>query len=145
MPITPAPRSLPPDVHWNRQQTDPNCNAPNREEHIPHALSGHPVVEILRQTESEHILDEVHRAECLACLVSVAVYNVGHDSGCAELDSEVDQAEADDDRNLPGVLGIGRLTPCEKSSGREDEVGDHDWESELRFKCTIILLGHSSH
>lgn len=133
MSINPAPRPLSINIHRNGKKTDPNSQASNCKEDVSNPLGCDPIVQIVCQAKSKHILDEVHRGECLSGLISVAIDNVGYYASCSELDTEVDQSESDDDRYLPRILSIRCLPPCEKASGSKEEVGHHYRETEFGF------------
>jgi len=106
MSISPTSRSLPIDIHRDSEQADRNRQATNREEDISHTLCCNPAIQVIGQSESEHVLNEIHGCECFTRFVTMAIDDVGHDSGGSELDSEVDEAEADDDGDGPWVLCI---------------------------------------
>jgi len=138
MTIYPAPRPLPINVHRDREQTNTDREPTNGEEDIPRSLCRNPIVYIVHEPESKEVLDEVHRCECFACLLTMAIYDVGHDTGSAELNTEVDEPESDDHGNFPGVESVGCLAPGEEAGCGEKEVCYHDWETEFGFEGSTV-------
>jgi len=143
MAIHPTPRPLPINVHRNRKQTNADRESTNGEEDIPCSLCCKPIVDVIHEPESKEVFDEVHRSECFSCLFAMAIYDVGHDTGSAELNTEVDEPESDDHGNFPGVESVGCLAPGEEAGCGEKEVCYHDWETEFGFcwsgvSCVIM-------
>jgi hypothetical protein len=143
MAVSPASRPLPINIHGDGQQTDTNRDPSNCKKHIPHALCCHPIVQIVRQPKCKHVLDEIHRCECFARFVAMAVDDVRYHARGPELDAEVDEAEANDDGYFPGILRVGGLAPGEETGRGEEEVCDHDGETELGF-CDAVSWSHGS-
>lgn len=141
MSICPAPSPLAKHIHRNGRQHHARRDAPDDKEAVAHALDHDPVISIKRQPECEQVLDKVHDGEGLGRLLAVAVDDVCHDASGAELDAEVDQAQAHDHGDGPGVLRVERLTPGEEACCGEEEVGRHDGKSEFRLwgRCQLFV------
>jgi hypothetical protein len=107
MPMRPAPRSLPINIHWDCEQTDRNRQPPNGKEDVSHPLCRNPVIQIVGQAKSKHVLNKVHCCKCFAGFVTMAIYNVGNNPSSAELDAEVNETESDDDGYFPRFLRVG--------------------------------------
>lgn len=133
MPISPAPSPLTKDIHRDGRKHHRRRDAANNKEAVPHTLDHDPVIRVKGQAEGKHVLDKIHDGKGLGRLLAVAVDDVGHHAGRAELDAEVDQTQAHDDGHGPRVLGVEGLSPGEEADGCEDEVCGHDWEAELRL------------
>lgn len=112
-----AAGSLSKDVHGNRSEHNSSCDAANDEETVTNTLDSNPVVDVEGQAKREEVLDEVHDGEGLGGLFTMAINDIDDDAGGSELNAEVDESEAYDDSNGPGVLGVECLTPSEESSG----------------------------
>jgi hypothetical protein len=138
VPINKAPRPLPINVHRNRSQTNRDRYASNSEENIPHSLSGHPIIQIIDQPKSKHVLDKIHSCESFTGFLTMAVNDIGHNSRCAELDTEVDKSKSNDDGDFPGILGDGRLTPREEAGGGKEEICYHDGKAKFGFYDDFI-------
>lgn len=95
VPIGPAPSSLAIYVHWNCGQASSNSQAANDEERISYPLRRNPIVDIKCKSESETILDKVHDGERFAGFVTMAIHDVGDNTGSSELYAEVDEPKAD--------------------------------------------------
>jgi len=119
MPIHPAPSPLSIDIHRNRKQTNTNRKSTNSEEDVSRPLRCEPIVDIIHESESEEVLDEVHCGKRFTCFVTMAIYDVGDYACGAELDAEVDQSEPDDHGYFPGVESVGCLAPGEEAGRGE--------------------------
>lgn len=113
------------------EQADTNREATDGEEHISRPLGCEPVAQIIHESESKEVLDEVHGCERFTGLLTMAVNNVGDDTCGTELDAKVDQAEANDHGDFPGGESVSCLAPGEETRGGEEEVGYHDWKTEF--------------
>ena len=131
--INPTPRPLPIDIHRDSKQRHPDRQASNRKEHISHTLSGDPIVQVVCQAESKHILNEVHSSEGFTGFFSMAIDDIRNNASCSELNAEVDETKSDDYGYFPGILRISGLTPGEETRGCKEEVGDHDRKAEFRL------------
>ena len=138
MPIDPTPRPLSINIHRNRKKTNPSRYPTNRKENIPRALRRQPIIQIICETKSKQVLDEVHDSEGFACFFTMAVYDVGYDACGSKLNAKVYEAEPDDHGDFPGGESVGGLAPCEEPGGGEKEVGYHDWEAEFGFYCSCV-------
>jgi hypothetical protein len=120
--MNPTSSSLPVDVHGNSSQTSGQCQTPDHEESLSNTLIGNPIVDIKRQSKRKRVFDKVHDGECLGCLISMCVDHIGNNSGSTELNTEIDQTQAEDYWNWPWILGICGLTPSEESDCREHQI-----------------------
>lgn len=120
MSISPAPRPFAQNIQRHRREHHSRCNTPNNEEAVPHSLDGDPVIAVECQSKGEKVLDKVHDGEGLGRLLPVTVDDVRDNAGRAELDTEVDEAEADDDRDGPRVVSVQGLSPGEKAGSGEE-------------------------
>lgn len=131
MSICPAPSPLAKHIHRNSRKHHARRDATDDKEAVAYSLDHDPVVSIKSQPECEQVLDKVHDGEGLGRLLAVAVDDVCHNARGAELDAQVDQAQANDDGDGPGVLRVERLAPGEEPCGGKEEVGGHDRQSEF--------------
>lgn len=68
----------------------------------------------------------------------MAVNNVCDNTRSAQLNTEIDQAQAYNDGDRPRVLRIRGLAPSEEAGRGEQEIGHHDWQTELGFYVCIV-------
>lgn len=45
--------------------------------------------------------------------------------------------------NWPWLLLVGSLAPAEETGCGEQEIGNHDWQTELGLKDTLVTLRHA--
>ncbi len=135
----PTPTPLSPDIHRHGQQSNPNCNTANGKETISDTLRINPPINVEGQTEGKNVFDKVHRCKSLACFIAVAVDDVRYDSRGAELYAKIDEAQAYNYRDRPGVDGVERLAPSEEAGCGEEKVSNHDGEAEFGF-CLLLHL-----
>lgn len=133
IPVAPASRPFPQDIHRHRRQYNRSRDPANDKETISHALVEDPIVGVESQPKSEKVLDKIHDGKGLGGLLAVAVNDVGDDAGGAQLDAEVDEAQTNNDGNRPGILGVEGLAPGEEAGCSEEEVSRHDGESKFGF------------
>lgn len=131
MSVCEAPRLFSIDIHRYSCEHHPYRDTTYYEEAVAHSLHGNPVIAVERQSKCKHVLDEVHDGKRLRSLLSMAVNNVSDDSGCAELNSKIDQAHAYYDRYRPWLLLGEALTPREEAGCCEEQIRSHDGQSKL--------------
>lgn len=131
MPVGPAPSLLAEDIHGYGCKHNRRCNATDDKEAIPHSLDHDPVIGVEGQPKGEHVFDKVHDGKRLRGLLAMAVHDVRHYPRRAELDAEIDEAQAHDHGHGPRVLGIEGLAPGEEPYRSEEQVRSHDGQTEL--------------
>ena len=120
-------------LHRNSEEGNTHRNSTNSEEAVTNTLLINPIIDIERQPEREKVLDKVHCSKGFTSLLAMAVNNVCDNTRSAQLDTEIDQAQAHNDGDGPRVLRIRGLAPCEEAGRSEQKIGNHNWQTEFRF------------
>lgn len=125
--------SLSVDVHRDCCQADRNGHTANYEEGIPHTLNRNPVIHIEAHAKGKDILGETHHCVCFNSLTTMGVDYIGYNSNDAELDSEVDHTQADDDRDWPRLSVCKALAIAEKATATKCSQKSKDWKTKFRL------------
>jgi hypothetical protein len=120
-------------IHRDGGHADCHSYASNHKEGIPHTLGRNPVVNIEAHAEGEDILGETHHGVGFNSLTTMRIDYIGHDTNDAELDTQVNHPQADDNRNWPGLSICKALAPAEKPTDTKCSQKSKNWETKLRL------------
>src|SRR5277367_91610 len=99
-------------------------------------------VDIESESKGENIFERDRPGQCFPRLVAITIVDIGNYAGGTELCTECKYTETQNDRHRPWLSEGDGGTESAEAGNCENEVGDHDNQTEFRFVHSIVESRH---